>query len=36
MSLDNVLTVAGAAHGNIALLVFGLALSIRCCSWEPA
>ena len=28
MSLDNVLTVAGAAHGNIALLVFGLALSI--------
>lgn len=28
MSLDNVLTVAGAAHGNIWLLVFGLALSI--------
>lgn len=28
MSLDNVLTVAGTAHGNIALLVFGLALSI--------
>ena len=28
MSLDNVLTVAGAAQGNIWLLVFGLALSI--------
>ena len=28
MSLDNVLTVAGAAHGNILLLVIGLALSI--------
>ena len=28
MSLDNVLTVAGAAHGNIWLLVIGLALSI--------
>ena len=28
MSLDNVLTVAGTAHGNIPLLVFGLALSI--------
>ncbi len=28
MSLDNVLTVAGAAHGNVWLLVFGLALSI--------
>lgn len=28
MSLDNILSVAGAAHGNIGLLVFGLALSI--------
>jgi len=28
MSLDNVLGVAGAAHGNLAMLVFGLALSI--------
>ena len=28
MSLDNVLTVASAAHGNVWLLVFGLALSI--------
>lgn len=28
MSLDNVLTVAGAADGNVGLLIFGLALSI--------
>ncbi|MBM4436916.1 MAG: TerC family protein [Actinobacteria bacterium] len=28
MSLDNVLTVAGAAHGNVWLLIFGLALSM--------
>ena len=28
MSLDNVLAVAGASHGNIFLLLFGLALSI--------
>jgi YjbE family integral membrane protein len=28
MSLDNALAVAGAAHGNIVLLIFGLALSI--------
>lgn len=28
MSLENILGVAGAAHGNIGLLVFGLALSI--------
>ncbi len=28
MSLENVLGVAGAAHGNIPLLLFGLALSI--------
>ena len=28
MSIDNVLAVAGVAHGNQALLIFGLALSI--------
>lgn len=28
MSLDNILAVAGAAHGNIQLLMFGLLLSI--------
>ena len=28
MSLDNVIAVAAAAKGNIALLVIGLALSI--------
>ena len=28
MSLDNVLAVAGASHGNLFLLMFGLALSI--------
>lgn len=28
MSLDNVLAIAGAAHGNIALIVFGLLLNI--------
>ncbi|MEB3285420.1 MAG: TerC family protein [Candidatus Sericytochromatia bacterium] len=28
MSLDNILAVGGAAHGNLVLLVFGLALSI--------
>ncbi|MGQ9825919.1 MAG: YjbE family putative metal transport protein [Desulfotomaculales bacterium] len=28
MSLDNVLAVAGAAHGNILLVIFGLLLSI--------
>ncbi len=28
MSLDNILSVAGAAHGNTGLLVFGLVLSI--------
>jgi YjbE family integral membrane protein len=28
MSLDNVLAVAGASHGDLALLIFGLALSI--------
>jgi YjbE family integral membrane protein len=28
MSLDNVIAVAGAAHGNLVLLILGLALSI--------
>jgi predicted tellurium resistance membrane protein TerC len=28
MSLDNVLAVAGAAHGYPGMLIFGLALSI--------
>ncbi|MFL5264907.1 MAG: TerC family protein [Anaeromyxobacteraceae bacterium] len=28
MSLDNMLAVGGASHGNLSLLVFGLALSI--------
>ena len=28
MSLDNILAVAGAAHGDIRLLIFGLLLSI--------
>ncbi len=28
MSLDNILAVGGAAHGNLALLLFGLILSI--------
>jgi YjbE family integral membrane protein len=28
MSVDNILAVAGASHGNFALLIFGLALSI--------
>lgn len=28
MSLDNVLAVAGASHGNLVLLLFGLGLSI--------
>ncbi|SEN06363.1 TerC family protein [Lihuaxuella thermophila] len=33
MSLDNVLAVAGAAHGNIFLVLFGLALSIPIIMW---
>lgn len=33
MSLDNVLAVAGAAHGNIWLILFGLALSIPIIVW---
>ncbi|MDD5613011.1 MAG: TerC family protein [Gallionella sp.] len=34
MSLDNVLGVAGAAKGNIALLVFGLLISIPLIAWS--
>ncbi len=33
MSLDNVLAVAGAAHGNLLLVVFGIALSIPLVVW---
>lgn len=34
MSLDNVLGVAAAAHGNILLLVFGLLVSIPLIAWS--
>ena len=34
MSLDNVLGVAGAAHGNAMLLVFGLLVSIPMIAWS--
>lgn len=34
MSLDNVLGVAGAAHGNVMLLVFGLLVSIPLIAWS--
>ncbi len=34
MSLDNVLGVAGAAQGNVALLVFGLLVSIPLIAWS--
>jgi YjbE family integral membrane protein len=33
MSLDNVLAVAGAAHGNLLLVIFGIALSIPLVVW---
>lgn len=33
MSMDNVLAVAGAAHGNFWLVLFGLALSIPLLMW---
>lgn len=33
MSLDNVLAVAGAAHGSFFLILFGLALSIPLIMW---
>lgn len=34
MSLDNVLGVAAAAHGNVLLLVFGLLISIPLIAWS--
>lgn len=34
MSLDNVIGVAGAAHGSLVLLLFGLALSIPLIVWS--
>lgn len=34
MSLDNVLGVAAAAHGNVPLLVFGLLISIPLIAWS--
>ena len=33
MSLDNVLAVAGAAHGNLILVVFGISLSLPLVVW---
>jgi YjbE family integral membrane protein len=33
MSLDNVLAVAGAAHGNLLLVVFGIAFSLPLVVW---
>ncbi|MBO8165016.1 MAG: TerC family protein [Brevibacillus sp.] len=33
MSLDNVLAVAGAAHGDVSLVIFGLGLSIPLLMW---
>ena len=34
MSLDNVLGVAGAANGNVTLLIFGLLVSIPLIAWS--
>jgi YjbE family integral membrane protein len=34
MSLDNVIGVAGAAHGNALLLIFGLLVSIPLIAWS--
>ena len=34
MSLDNVIAVAGATHGSLALLLFGLAVSIPLIVWS--
>lgn len=34
MSLDNVIGVAGAAHGNTMLLIFGLLVSIPLIAWS--
>jgi YjbE family integral membrane protein len=34
MSMDNVIAVAGAAHGSLGLLIFGLAVSIPLIVWS--
>ncbi len=34
MSLDNVIAVAGASHGNLSLLIFGLLVSIPLIIWS--
>ena len=34
MSIDNVIAVAGAAHGSLSLLLFGLAVSIPLIVWS--
>ena len=34
MSLDNVIAVAGAAHGSLVLLLFGLAVSVPLIIWS--
>lgn len=34
MSIDNVIAVAGAAHGSLSLLIFGLAVSIPLIVWS--
>lgn len=34
MSIDNVIAVAGAAHGDLGLLIFGLAVSIPLIVWS--
>ncbi|MCG6197919.1 TerC family protein, partial [Anoxybacillus sp. LAT_38] len=36
MSLDNVLAVGGAAHGDIALVILGLGMSIPLLMWGSA
>jgi YjbE family integral membrane protein len=35
MSLDNVLAIAGAANGNLWLIVFGILLNIPFILWKP-
>ena len=34
MSLDNVLAIAAAAHGNVPLVVIGIAMSIPIVVWR--
>jgi predicted tellurium resistance membrane protein TerC len=36
MSMDNVVAIAGASKGNLALLIFGLACRFRWCSPAPS